>query len=130
MVHCPWCPELTGFGLSFMFSLCMSLGFYCCWVFLGGSFPPAGLLRATRSSILFCRCGQVVLKLVLLSVQGLGASSSLSFSYLFSVISPSFSCISRSVLGSVSVASTSSFTFFHFYLLVVPLLVGFPFQQV
>ena len=53
----------------------------------------------------------------------------LLFSCLFWVISSLFSCISRYVLGWVSVTSTPSFTFCC-YLLVVPLLVGFPFQKV
>ena len=51
------------------------------------------------SYILLCRCEQVVLKLVLLCIQGFEASLSLLFSCLLWVISPPFSCISRLVLG-------------------------------
>ena len=84
----------------------------------------------TRSCILLCRCGQVVLKLVHLSVGDFEVSLSLVFSCLLWVISPPFSCISRSVVIEVSMASTPSFTFFHCYLLAVALLVCFLFQQV
>ena len=102
MVPSPESPELTGLLLSLMLAVCMSFGFYCCWSFFGGSFPQAGSLRVTQSTtsyILLCRCGQFVLKLILPCVQGFEASLSLSFSCLFWVISPPFSCISRSVLG-------------------------------
>ena len=95
--------------------------------FFGGSFPPVGYLRVSlspTSCFILWRCGQVELELVLLCGQGCEAFALLSFSCLFLVISSLFSYISRSVLGSVSVSSTPSFTLFCSYMLVLPLLVG------
>ena len=54
--------------------------------FFVGSFPPAGYLRASlspTSCFLLCRCGQVVLVLVLLCVQRFEASLLLLFICLF-----------------------------------------------
>ena len=116
-----------------MLALCMSLVFGSFGCFFGGSFPPAGYLRVSlspTSCFVSCRCGKVVLELVLLYVQGFEAFLLLLFSCLFLVISSLFSCISREVLDWVIVTSTLSFTFFYSYLLVFPLLVGFLFQEV
>ena len=97
MVQSPWSPKLTGLGLLFMLALCM------CWVlvvvgsFFDGSFPPAGYLRVSLSltcCFLWCRCGQVVLELVLQFVEGFEAFLLLLFNRLFLVIFPLFSCIS------------------------------------
>ena len=107
--------------------------YICLWFFVlvasffGESFPPAGYLRVNLSPTSFfvlCRCGEVVLELVLPCVEGLKGFLLLLFSHLFLVISSLFSYISRSVLGSVSVSSTPSFTLFCSYMLVLPLLVG------
>ena len=94
--------------LDLLILLILGCGF--CWLsvcllflvlvgsFFGGSFPPAGYLRVSlspTSCLLFCRCGQVVLELVLLCVQGFDGFLLLLFSCLFLVISSLFSCISR-----------------------------------
>ena len=71
-----------------------------------------------------------VLKLILLCVQGFEASLSLLFSCLFWVIFHYLLVFLDQSWIEVSVGSTPSFTFFHCYLLVLPLLVGFLFQQV
>ena len=100
--------------------------------FFSGSFPPAGYLRVSlspTSCLLLSKCGQVVLELVLLCVQGFEAFLLLFFSCLFLVISSLFICIFKYVLGGLSVASPPSFTFFSSHLLVIPLLVGFLFQE-
>ena len=81
-----------------MLTLCMSLGLVLFGSFFGGSFPPAGYVMVSlspTSCFLLCRCGQVVLQLVLPCLQGFEAFLLLLFSYLFSL----FSCISRWVLG-------------------------------
>ena len=59
---------LRGSGLCFHLSHHHLLG-----LLFGGCFPPAGYLRVSESPtscFLFCRCGQVVLELVLLCVKG------------------------------------------------------------
>ena len=122
-----WAVIYVGSLYVFVFWLLLGLSF------VGPSFHLVNWVRVTPSTmscILLCRCGQVMLKLVLLSVCGFEASLLLLFSCLFWVISPLFSCISNQSWIEVSVASTPFFTFFHCYLLVVPLLVGFLFQQV
>ena len=82
------------------------VGSVCLWFFtvigsfFGGSFPPAGYLSVSLSStsyFVLCNCGQVVLELVLLCVQGFKAFLLLLFHCLFLVISPLLSCISRKV---------------------------------
>ena len=141
MVECQWdslvpstySPEVTCFGLSFMLALCVSLCFDCYWVFLictslvlvnwGSLHPP---------HLVFCCADvrQVLLKQIVLCVPGFEASLSLLFSCLFWVISPLFIVFPDQSWIEVSVASTPFFTFFRCYLLVVPFLVGFLFQQV
>ena len=129
----PWSSELTGLGLSFMLALCMSLGFDCCWAFLWGVLPSSWLIEGySIHHVLYS-----VLQLWTVCVEAdsslctsFEASLSLLFSCLFWVISPLFGCIFRSLSIEVSVASTPFFTFFRCYLLLVPLLVGFLFQQV
>ena len=111
----------------------MSLGFDCSWVFLWWVLPSSWLIEGHSLHPVLYSVVQMwagCFKLILLCVQGFEASLSLLFSCLFWVISPPFSCISRSVLDWVSVAPIPSFTFFRRYLLMVPLLVGFLFQQV
>ena len=80
----------------------------CLWflvpveTFFGGSFPAGGYLRVSlfpASCFLLCSCGQVVLELVLLYVQGFEVFLLLLFTCLFLVISSLFSCISKLVLG-------------------------------
>ena len=97
--------ELTGLGLFFMLALCMSLFLIVVGSFFGGSFLSSGWLKVTlptASCMLLCTYGKVVLKLVVLSVQGYEASLLLLFSCLFCIISPPFSCNSRLVLGGGS----------------------------
>ena len=97
VVQSPSYPNLTDLGLCFMLALCMSLVFGSCWVF-GGSFPPAGYLRVSlspTSCFLLCRCGQVVLELVLPCVQVYEAFLLLLFRCLFLVISSLFISIFR-----------------------------------
>ena len=117
-----------------MLALCMSLGFDCCWVFLWWVLPSnwlteghsvyhllyalvqvwAGCVEA--GSFLCIRFREFFLALVQLFV--------LSKFLHHLVVFPNWSWV------EVSVASTPSFTFSCCYLLVVPLLVGFLFQQV
>ena len=116
-----------------MLAVCMSLVLVLVGSFFGGSFPPSGYLRvclSPTSCLLLCRCGQVVLELLPLCIQGVEAFLLLFFSCLFLVISSLFICIFKYVLGGLSVASPPSFTFFSSYLLVFPLLVSFLFQDV
>ena len=61
--------------------------------FFAGSFPPAGYLRVSlspTSCLLLCRCGQVVLELVLPCIQGFEAFLLLFFSCLFFAVGVSF----------------------------------------
>ena len=81
-----------------MLALCVSFVLVVVGSFFGGSFPPAGYLRVSvspTSCFVLCRCGQVVLDLVLPCVQGFEAFLLLLFSCLFLVISLLFSYISR-----------------------------------
>ena len=94
-VHIYFIPIL-GCGLCW---LCVCLWFLVVFgSFFGGCFPPAGYLRvilSPSSCFLLCRCGKVVLELVLLCVQGFEAFLLLLFSCLFLVISSLFGCISK-----------------------------------
>ena len=106
VVQSPWSPELAALGLSFMLSLRMSLGLNCCWDFLYWVLPSSQMTEVsppTMSCMLLCRCGQIVSKLILLSLQGYETSLSLLFRCLFWIISPPFSCNSN----LVSVAFTT-----------------------
>ena len=75
-----------------MLAVCMSLVLVVVGSFLGGSFPPADFLRVSlfpTSCFLLCRCGQVVLELVLPCLQGFEAFLLLLFSYShYLVVSP------------------------------------------
>ena len=91
-------PILLILGCGFCW-LCVCLWFLVLvGSFFGGSFPPAGYLRVSlspTSCLLLCRCGQVVLELVLLCVQGFEAFLLLLFSCLshYLVVSPDRSWI-------------------------------------
>ena len=133
VMQSPWSPELAGLGLSLMLALCMSLGFACCWVCLWRVLPTSWLTESHSVHHLLYSVVQVWAGCVeagSLVCTRFHDSLLLLFSCLFWVISPLFSCISNQSWIEVSVASTPSFTFFHCYLLVVPLLVCFLFQQV
>ena len=79
--------------------------------------------------MLLCRCGQVVSTLFfcLSEVLSLLSHSSSGFFFLGTW---NFVVIPNSSYMMVNVAATDSFTDFLYFLLVVPLLVGFLFQQV
>ena len=79
-------PDFTDLGLWFMLALCMSLVLVLFGSVFVGSFPSAGYVRVSlspTSCFLLCRCGQVVLELVLLCVQGFEAFLLLLLSCLF-----------------------------------------------
>ena len=98
VVPSPSSPELTDLGLWFMLALCVSFVLVVVGSFFGGSFSPAVYQRVSlspTSCLLLCRCGQVVLELVLPCVQGFEAFLLLLFSCLFLVISSLFICIFR-----------------------------------
>ena len=66
--------------------------------FFGWTFPPAGYLKVSlspTSCFLLCRCGQVVLELVLLYVQSFETFLLVLFCGLFLVILSLFRCLSR-----------------------------------
>ena len=80
-------PILLILGCGFCW-LCVCLCFLVLvGSFFGGSFPPAGYLRVSlspTSCLLLCRCGHILLELVLPYVQGFEAFLLLLFSCLFS----------------------------------------------
>ena len=133
VVQSPWSPNVTDIELSFMLALFMSLGFHCCWFFLWWLLPSSWLTEGHSIH-------NVLYSVVQVWTGCVEAGSSMCTRFWgFSLALVQFFVLSKFLHHlvlfpyqswvEVRVASTPFFTFIRCYLLVVPLLVGFLFQQ-